>query len=60
MDGIYRADAGGGITPIFEVPLGGGALLANGNPSMNDAGQVSFGAMQPTACRPSGEATAPP
>jgi len=44
VDGIYRADAGGGITPIFEVPLGGGALLANGNPSMNDTGQVSFGA----------------
>ena len=44
VDGIYRADAGGGITPIFEVATGGGALLANGNPSMNDAGQVSFGA----------------
>ncbi len=44
MDGIYRANAGGGITPIFEVPTGGSALLANGNPSMNDSGQVSFGA----------------
>jgi hypothetical protein len=44
VDGIYRADVGGGITPIFEVATGGGALLANGNPSMNDAGQVSFGA----------------
>jgi hypothetical protein len=44
VDGIYRADAGGGITPIFEVPAGGGALLANGSPSMNDSGQVSFGA----------------
>jgi hypothetical protein len=44
VDGIYRADAAGGITPIYEVPLGGEALLANGNPSMNDSGQVSFGA----------------
>ena len=44
VDGIYRANAGGGITPIFEVATGGGALLANGNPSMNDSGQVSFGA----------------
>jgi len=44
VEGIYRANAGGGLTPIFEVPLGGGALLANGNPSMNDTGQVSFGA----------------
>ncbi len=44
VDGIYRANAGGGITPIIEVATGGGALLANGNPSMNDSGQVSFGA----------------
>jgi hypothetical protein len=43
-DGIYRANAGGGLTTIAEVALGSGALLANGNPSMNDSGQVSFGA----------------
>jgi hypothetical protein len=44
-DGIYRADAGGGVTTIAEVAPGSGfALLANGNPSMNDSGQVSFGA----------------
>jgi hypothetical protein len=46
-DGIYRANAGGGITPIFEVAPGSGGLLANGNPSMNDSGQVSFGATSP-------------
>jgi hypothetical protein len=44
-DGIYRADAAGGLTTIVEVALGSGALLANGNPSMNDSGQVSFGAI---------------
>lgn len=44
-DGIYRANAAGGLTPIVEVALGSGALLANGNPSMNDSGQVSFGAI---------------
>ena len=44
-DGIYRANAGGGVTAIAEVAPGSGfALLANGNPSMNDSGQVSFGA----------------
>ena len=44
-DGIYRANAGGGLTTIAEVAPGSGfALLANGNPSMNDSGQVSFGA----------------
>ena len=44
-DGIYRANAGGGVTTIAEVAPGSGfALLANGNPSMNDSGQVSFGA----------------
>jgi hypothetical protein len=44
-DGIYRANAGGGITTIAEVAPGSGfALLANGNPSMNDSGQVAFGA----------------
>lgn len=44
-DGIYRADAGGGVTTIAEVAPGSGfALLANGNPSMNNLGQVSFGA----------------
>ena len=44
-DGIYRADAGGGVTTIAEVAPGSGfVLLANGNPSMNDSGQVSFGA----------------
>jgi hypothetical protein len=46
-DGIYRANASGGITPIFEVAPGSGGLLANGNPSMNDSGQVSFGATSP-------------
>jgi hypothetical protein len=51
VDGIYRADAGGGITPIFEVPAGGGALLANGSPSMNDSGQVSFGAISSEGVR---------
>jgi hypothetical protein len=45
-DGIYRANAGGGVTPIAEVAPGSGfVLLANGNPSMNDSGQVSFGAI---------------
>jgi hypothetical protein len=45
VDGIYRADAGGGITTIVEVGDDSGlAILANGNPSMNDSGQVSFGA----------------
>ncbi|MGH3306842.1 MAG: DUF7453 family protein, partial [Nocardioides sp.] len=44
-DGIYRANAGGGVATIAEVAPGSGfALLANGNPSMNDSGQVSFGA----------------
>jgi hypothetical protein len=44
-DGIYRANAGGGVTTIAEVAPGSEfALLANGNPSMNDSGQVSFGA----------------
>lgn len=47
-DGIYRANAGGGITPIIEVAPGSGALIANGNPSMNDFGQVSFGASPST------------
>lgn len=47
-DGIYRANAGGGITPIFEVAPGSGALIANGNPSMNDSGQVSFAASPST------------
>jgi hypothetical protein len=46
-DGIYRANASGGIRPIFEVAPGSGGLLANGNPSMNDSGQVSFGATSP-------------
>jgi hypothetical protein len=45
-DGIYRADAGGGVTTIAEVP-GDFTVLANGNPSMNDSGQVSFGALSP-------------
>ena len=44
-DGIYRANADGTLTTIVEVALGSGALLANGNPSMNDSGQVSFGAI---------------
>jgi hypothetical protein len=45
-DGIYRANAGGGVTTIAEVAPGSGfVLLANGNPSMNDSGQVSFGAI---------------
>ena len=44
-DGIYRANAGGGVTTIAEVAPGSGfVLLANGNPSMNDSGQVSFAA----------------
>jgi hypothetical protein len=44
-DGIYRANASGGVTTIAEVAPGSGfVLLANGNPSMNDSGQVSFGA----------------
>lgn len=44
-DGIYRANAAGGVTTIAEVAPGSGfILLANGNPSMNDAGQVAFGA----------------
>ena len=44
-DGIYRANAGGDVTTIAEVAPGTGfALVANGNPSMNDSGQVSFGA----------------
>jgi hypothetical protein len=44
VDGIFRANADGTLTTIFQVPVGGGDLLANGNPSMNDLGQVSFGA----------------
>jgi len=44
-DGIYRANVGGGVTTIAEVSPGSGfALLANGNPSMNDSGEVSFAA----------------
>ena len=44
-DGIYRANADGGVTTIAEVAPGSGfALLANGSPSMNDSGQVAFGA----------------
>lgn len=43
-DGIYRANASGGLTTIAEVAPGSGDLIANGNPSMNDSGQVSFGA----------------
>jgi hypothetical protein len=46
-DGIYRANVGGDLTPIFEVAPGSGGLLANGNPSMNNSGQVSFGATSP-------------
>jgi hypothetical protein len=44
VDGIYRANSSGDITPIIEVATGSGALLANGNPSMNDSGEVSFAA----------------
>jgi len=45
-DGIYRANADGGLTTIAEVAPGSGFIvLTNGNPSMNDTGQVSFGAL---------------
>ncbi len=48
VDGIYRANAGGTVSTISEVGTDVGtaeiATLANGNPSMNDSGQVSFGA----------------
>jgi hypothetical protein len=48
VDGIYRANAGGTVTTIAEVGTDVGTdeivILANGNPSMNDSGQVSFGA----------------
>ena len=48
VEGIYRANADGGLTLIAEVGTDVGteeiAILANGNPSMNNLGQVSFGA----------------
>jgi hypothetical protein len=43
QDGIHRANAGGGVTTIADEGSGF-TLFANGSPSMNDSGQVSFGA----------------
>ena len=44
FDGIYRADAGGGITTIAEDPERTQFGFLGNNPSMNDLGQVSFAA----------------
>jgi len=48
VDGIYRVSVDGTVTTIAEVGTDVGTeeivILANGNPSMNELGLVSFGA----------------